>query len=127
VSFGESVSRYGATVPLVDGDLDQAQHDTESDVLAVATAALLVRRSVWEGLGGFDPGLEATDAGLDLAIRARLAGHRVIRVAGARVARGLRPEDFGRRKPLTPRLRRRAGRVAQLHRRLVYAPGWTVP
>jgi GT2 family glycosyltransferase len=123
VSYGESVSRLGETVRLVDGELDQAQYDADGDVLGVTSSAMLVRRSAWAELGGFDPGLPTTDAGLDFSIRTRLAGARVVRVADARVARGQRPEDYGRRKPASDRVRFRMGRAAQLHRRMVYAPG----
>ncbi len=123
VSYGESVSRLGETVHLVDGELDQAQYDADGDVLAVTSSAMLVRRSAWSDLGGFDPGLPTTDAGLDFSIRTRLAGARVVRVANARVARGTRPEDYGRRKPASHRVRFRLARAAQLHRRMVYAPG----
>jgi GT2 family glycosyltransferase len=127
LSFGESLSGFGATVRLVEGDYDQGQHDSESDVLAVAAAGMLIRRAVWTRLAGFDPGLPTVDAGLDLSVRARLAGFRVIRVPGARVTRGQRPEDFGRRRPTSARARRRLGRIAQLHRRFVYAPGIAMP
>ncbi|HWM35328.1 MAG TPA: glycosyltransferase family 2 protein [Pseudolysinimonas sp.] len=123
LSFGESVSRRGETVRLVDGELDQAQYDSDTDVLGVSSSAMLVRRSVWSELGGFDPGLPATDAGLDFSIRTRLAGARVVRVPDARVARGAAPEDFGRRRPASVSARFRMARTAQLHRRLVYAPG----
>jgi len=123
VSYGESISRFGESVPLVDGDLDQAQFDADGDVLAVTSSAMLVRRTVWAQLGGFDPGLPSTDAGLDFSIRTRLTGARVVRVPDARVARGARPEDFGRRRPSSERVRARLGRAAQLHRRMVYAPG----
>ncbi|MBW4033088.1 MAG: glycosyltransferase family 2 protein [Acidobacteria bacterium] len=126
-SYGESMTRLGATVKLVEDELDQAQHDLDGDVLGVTSSAMLVRREVWERLGGFDPGLPGADAGLDFSIRARLAGFRVIRVADARVARGVRPEDFGRRRALSSRGRRRVARAAQLHRRLVYAPGAALP
>ena len=126
-SYGESLTRFGATVKLVEDELDQAQHDLDGDVLGVTSSAMLVRREVWERLGGFDPGLPGADAGLDFSIRARLAGFRVIRVPDARVARGVRPEDFGRRRALSPRGRRRVARAAQLHRRLVYAPGAALP
>jgi GT2 family glycosyltransferase len=122
-SYGESITRFGATVPLVDGELDQAQYDVETDVLGVTSSAMLVRRVTWSALGGFDPGLPTADAGLDFAIRARLAGSRVIRVPDARVSRGERVEDFGRRRPLSERGRARVARAAQLHRRLTYAPG----
>lgn len=127
LSYGVSLSNQGATVPMVDRELDQAQHDTDGDVLGVDLTAMLVRRPVWDALGGTDPGLPSTDAGLDLSVRARLAGHRVIRVAAARVGRAEHPEDFGRRKPLARAGRARIARAAQLHRRLVYAPAWAVP
>src|SRR6185312_3991423 len=54
--FGESITRFGASVALVDGELDQAQHDVQNDVLGVAMNGMLVRRTVWTALGGFDPG-----------------------------------------------------------------------
>ncbi len=126
-SYGESLSRFGATVKLVEDELDQAQHDLDGDVLGVSGSGMLVRRELWERLGGFDPGLPGVDAGLDFSIRARLAGFRVIRVADARVSRGVRPEDLGRRRPLSSRGRIRVARIAQLHRRMVYAPGAALP
>ncbi|WP_349899457.1 glycosyltransferase family 2 protein [Parafrigoribacterium soli] len=125
-SFGESMTRFGASVQLVDGELDQAQHDARNDVLGVAAAGMLVRRSVWTALGGFDPGLPSIDAGLDFSVRARLAGHRVALVPGARVASAGGPQLFGRRS-VSERRRMRTARAAQLHRRLVYARGWTLP
>jgi GT2 family glycosyltransferase len=126
-SFGESLTPLGATVRLVEDELDQAQHDAHADVLGVTTSGMLVRRAVLAQLDGFDPALPTSDAGLDLSIRARLAGHRVVRIADARVARGVAPEDFGRRRPRGRSARRRIARTAQLHRRLVYAPGAALP
>ena len=114
-AFGESITARGASMQLVTNELDQAQHDRGSDLMAVAAGGMLVRRTVFTALGGFDPGLPTVDAALDLCIRARLAGHRVIAVPAARVASDLRPPRFG------------AVRGAQLHRRLVYAPPLAVP
>jgi len=127
LSFGESMSRYGATVPLVEDELDQAQHDRSPDVLAVAREGALVRRDVFQALGGFDTGLPRVDAGLELSVRARLAGHRVVRVADARVSRLQRPEDTGLSRPAPERMRFRMARRAQLHRRLVWAPTVALP
>ncbi|HWH26747.1 MAG TPA: glycosyltransferase family 2 protein [Pseudolysinimonas sp.] len=125
-SYGESLSSTGSTVRLMDGELDQAQHDSESDVLGVASFGMLVRRQMWEKLGGFDEGLPTADAGLDLSIRARLAGARVVRVPGARVTLSARIEDFGRRKANPDRVVARARRAAHLHRRLAYAASGAV-
>lgn len=121
-SYGQSLTTLGATVELVEDELDQAQHDQDGDVLGVSSSGMLVQRAVWQRLGGFDRGLPSVDAGLDFSIRARIAGFRVIRVAAARVSRGVRPEDLGRRRPLSARGRVRVARTAQLHRRMVYAP-----
>ncbi|GAA3735686.1 hypothetical protein GCM10022239_09640 [Leifsonia bigeumensis] len=124
-AFGETMSTFGTSVALVDDELDQAQHDTRDDVLGVAAAGMLVRRSLWKRLGGFDPGLPSIDASLDFSVRARLAGHRVVTVPGARVASAGGPEAFGREK-VSARRRFRVARAAQLHRRLVYSPAWAV-
>ncbi len=126
-SYGLTVSPRGASVVLVDDELDQAQYDTVTDVMSVAVAGSLVRRDVWGQLGGLDTGLPIPDAGLDLGIRARLAGHRVVRVPEARVSVARRPEDIGRRRPANDRVRRRLARFGQLHRRLVYAPLAVLP
>ncbi|MCU1514458.1 MAG: glycosyltransferase family 2 protein [Microbacteriaceae bacterium] len=125
-SFGESMTDFGSSIALVDGELDQAQHDVQDDVLGVAQGGMLVRRSLWTLLGGFDPSLPNVDAALDFSVRARLAGFRVVVVPDARVATVGGPETFGRRS-VTESRRLRLRRAAQLHRRLVYAPAAAVP
>ena len=127
--FGESITPLGATVTLVESELDQGQHDGMSDVLAVSAGGMLVRHTVWDQLGGFDPALPVVDDSLDFCIRVRMAGYRVSVVASARVASagdGIAGPNGSSRGRLR-RKRFRAERAAQLHRRLVYAPGWAVP
>lgn len=122
--FGVAMTRFGAAVPVVENELDQAQNDDISDVLGVSAVGMLVRHSVWLQLGGLDAGLPEVDAGLDFSVRARLAGHRVVLAPEARVALGdtgiAVPRRFGR----LGGSRRLVGarRAAQLHRRMVYAP-----
>lgn len=126
--FGETVTRLGASVPLVETELDQAQHDRMSDVLAMGAAGLLVRHTVWNEVGGFDPALPTADNALDFGIRTRLAGHRVLAVPAARVSTdGDGLSGPGRSiKGSARRKRQTARRAAQLHRRLVYAPPFAV-
>ncbi|MBF4463357.1 MULTISPECIES: glycosyltransferase family 2 protein [unclassified Rathayibacter] len=122
-SYGESITRAGTTVHLVEDELDQGQHDSSPDVLAVAAGGMLVRHTLWEELGGFDPGLPVVDDALDFSIRTRLAGHRVSRVPDARVTTariGLQRPD-GRRIDSGERRRARQQRAAELHRRLAYS------
>ena len=60
------------------GELDHGQHDGDRDVLAVSTAGMLVRRDVWDELGGLDPALPLFRDDVDFGWRANLAGHRVV-------------------------------------------------
>ena len=87
LDVGFTVSPLGKRVTGVDvDDVDQGQLDHRSDVLAVGTAGMLVRRQLWESLGGLDPALAHARDDLDLCRRAHLAGHRVIVVPQAVVS-----------------------------------------
>lgn len=57
---------------------DQGQHDHVHPVLAVSTAGMLIRRDVFEELGGFDRRLPLMRDDVDLCWRAQAAGHRVL-------------------------------------------------
>ncbi|MEU2565006.1 glycosyltransferase family 2 protein [Streptomyces longispororuber] len=57
---------------------DQGQHDHVRPVLAVSTAGMLIRRDVFERLGGFDRRLPLMRDDIDLCWRAHAAGHRVL-------------------------------------------------
>ena len=98
VSLGVSMTRFGRTVGLADGELDQGQHDGREDVLGADVRGILARADAWRELGGLDPALAGADEGLDLGVRARLSGR-------ARVAR---PDAHRRRR----RRRRRRSAVA---------------
>ncbi|MCE0534879.1 glycosyltransferase [Kineosporia rhizophila] len=87
LDVGFTTSRFGARVTGVDlDDIDQGQLDHRSDVLAVATPGMLVRRDLWERLGGPDPALGNARIDLDLCRRAHLAGERVVVVPQAVMA-----------------------------------------
>ena len=62
---------------------DQGQHDGIREVLAVNTAGALVRREVYEEIGGLDPNLSLFRDDVDFGWRVRTAGHSVIAVSDA--------------------------------------------
>lgn len=62
---------------------DQGQHDQVRTVLSVSTAGMLIRRDVFEELGGFDRRLPLMRDDVDLCWRAHAAGHRVLIVPEA--------------------------------------------
>ncbi|MEV3990198.1 glycosyltransferase family 2 protein [Streptomyces sp. NPDC049837] len=57
---------------------DQGQHDQVRPVLSVSSAGMLIRRDVFEELGGFDRRLPLMRDDVDLCWRAHSAGHRVL-------------------------------------------------
>ncbi|HEY5990167.1 MAG TPA: glycosyltransferase family 2 protein, partial [Streptosporangiaceae bacterium] len=58
-------------------EVDQGQHDGDRDVLAVSSAGMLVRRDVWEQVGGFDPGMRLFREDIDFCWRVHAAGYQV--------------------------------------------------
>ncbi|WP_243063544.1 glycosyltransferase [Humibacter sp. RRB41] len=126
--LGLSMTPFGTTVAVVEDEFDQAQHDRTSDMLAVPAAGMLIRHTVWEQLGGFDPGLPVFDDGLDLGVRARLAGHRVVIVPTARVASADDGVSSPKRAPKggVRRRQHRQRRAAQVHRRMAYSSGFAL-
>ncbi len=98
---------------------DQGQYDNRSDVFAVNSAGMLVRRDVFEKLDGFDPALPGTGDDLDFCARVRLAGDRVVVVPDAHIFHVVhRPHGMGSAV---------AARKAAIFMRLKHAPAWTVP
>ena len=80
VSITENGSRWTG---LEEREHDQGQHDDTKIVLAVSTAGMLIKRSLYEELGGFDPSLELFRDDIDFGWRAHIAGYSVICVGEA--------------------------------------------
>lgn len=121
--------------PIDDDEIDQGQHDSAEDVLAVGLAGALVRRDVWGRLGGPDPALGPFGDGLEFCRRARLAGHRVIVVPPAVVhhARasylGMRSYGHASQPDLAAEPARSFGarRRAQLYNWVIAVPALRLP
>jgi len=126
VELGQSLTKRGSRWLLRRQELDQQQYDHLQDVLGVGPVGLLVRRDVWRQLDGFDPAYAVYDDGLDLSVRARLAGYRVVVAPESRI-RVARTGVAGPRVDRSRRVARathRQGRVSHLHRRIAYAPAF---
>ena len=79
LEVGISLATNGARwTGLEQAEYDQGQRDGVHEVLAVSTAGALIRRDVYEELGGFDKNLELFRDDVDFGWRARVAGHSVI-------------------------------------------------
>lgn len=79
LEVGVSIARSGRRWTGLDRrEQDQGQHDQVRPVLAVSTAGMLVRRDVFEQLGGFDRALPLMRDDTDFCWRVNAAGHRVV-------------------------------------------------
>ena len=121
LEVGQQVTRSGSRAGgPARGEPDQGQHDHRTDVLGVNTSGMLVRRDVFDALGGFDPAFGQFRDDLDLCWRAHLAGYRVVVVPKAHMreaaasANGQRCPDVSAHPA-----RRRARRRDRRHSRQV--------
>lgn len=122
LQLGLTLAPNGDIFSPITGELDQSQHDDIDDVFAISTAGALVSLDAYKAIGGLAENAPALAADLDLSIRARLAGHRVLVSPRAKVVHaalslsGQRPKRWLRAQPRT------AARRAEIHLKLNYAP-----
>jgi len=109
------------------GEYDQGQHDEVRQVLAVNTAAMLVRRHMLEELGGFDDNLPIFGNDIDFGWRAAARGHRTVVVPQAVVFHAEAAHRGSRRTPLTGRHTHYQERRAALFTLLANAPSRRLP
>jgi GT2 family glycosyltransferase len=110
VEAGLAIDAVGRRITGIEPrEVDQGQHDGDRDALAVSSAGMLVRRDVWERLGGFDPGMALFGEDIDFCWRVHAAGLRVRVITDAVVfharaaTKGRRPISVGRRARLLDR------------------------
>ena len=126
LEVGQQVTRSGRrSGGPARGEPDQGQHDHRTDVMGVNTSGMLIRRDVFDALGGFDPAFGQFRDDLDLSWRAHLAGHRVVVVPKAEMREAAASVN-GRRSPgqsasAARRRDRRHGRHVALARCSPYA------
>lgn len=119
---GLTLTPRGALFSLVNQELDQSQHDSASDVLAVGTGGMLIKTELYRQLNGLSQSMPPLAADMDLSIRARLAGYRVVVAPQAKVAHATlslhnqRERHWLRVRPSS------ALRRAELQLRFSYAP-----
>ena len=96
---GVTIDRAGRRITGVEPrEVDQGQHDGDRDVMAVSSAGMLVRRDVWDQVGGFDPAMPLLRDDVNFCWRVHAAGHRV-RVVTDAVVYHLEATARNRRAP----------------------------
>ncbi|MGW3244186.1 glycosyltransferase [Streptomyces sp. NPDC001070] len=121
LEVGVSIARSGRRwTGLERREQDQGQHDQVRQVLSVSSAGMLVRRDVWEDLGGFDRRLPLMRDDVDFCWRAQSAGHTVLVAPDAvlrhaeAASRERRPVDCAGRSAVNPHRVDKAGAVYTL-------------
>ncbi|NUS13296.1 MAG: glycosyltransferase family 2 protein, partial [Streptomyces sp.] len=121
LEVGVSIARSGRRwTALERREQDQGQHDQVRQVLSVSSAGMLVRRDVWEALGGFDRRLPLMRDDVDFCWRAQAAGHTVYVAPDAvlwhaeAASRERRPVDCAGRSAVNPHRVDKAGAVYTL-------------
>lgn len=82
-SVGQALTRDGRALELGAGEPQGAEHHVAAEIFGVCGAAALLRRSLFEQLGGYDERYFAFYEDVDLNVRARIAGWRFTYVPAA--------------------------------------------
>lgn len=122
--LGLTLTPLGEPLSIVAGELDQSQHDTMSDVMAVSTAGLLIRTDIFDQLGGLNPKAPPLAADYDLSLRVRLAGLRVLVASAARIRHAQLSLEGKRSRTWLGGSPKTAVRKAAVHLRLAFSPLW---
>lgn len=85
-SAGDGVTRWGGAFKHLHGRALDEESAAPREVFGVCGAACLVRRDVFEDIGGFDADFFAVHEDVDFSYRARLLGYRTVYVPEAVVA-----------------------------------------
>lgn len=88
LEIGVTIAHNGARwTGLERNERDQGQHDGDGviPVLAVSTAGALIRRDLFEEIGGFDENLPLFRDDVDFGMRAHMAGYSVLCVTSAKL------------------------------------------
>jgi GT2 family glycosyltransferase len=88
LEIGVTIAHNGARwTGLERNERDQGQHDGDGviPVLAVSTAGALIRRDLFEEIGGFDSNLPLFRDDVDFGMRAQMAGYSVLCVTRAKL------------------------------------------
>lgn len=120
--LGLTLTPLGDLFSIVSGELDQSQHDDTDDVLAIGTAAALIRFDLLVQLGGFDVSAPELAVDFDFSIRSRMAGHRVVVVPQAKVAHASLSMEGKRPRGWLGTTPKAALRRSAIHLRLAFAP-----
>ncbi|MCX5124906.1 glycosyltransferase [Streptomyces sp. NBC_00347] len=131
LEVGVTIARSGRRWTGLDRrEQDQGQHDQVQPVLSVSSAGMLIRREVYDALGGFDRRLPLMRDDVDLCWRVQSAGHTVLIAPDAVLrhaeasARERRTVDCVGRSAASPHRVDKAGAVYTM---LANSPGRALP
>ena len=77
-SIGETMDLFGNPITIGWGDSDSGQYDEPQDILSASGSASIIRKSIFEEIGYFGEEYFIGYEDIDLALRARSKGYKVI-------------------------------------------------
>lgn len=78
-SAGETMDRYGNPITIGAGEKDKGQFDKEEEILSASGSACIIKKEIFEEIGGYGPAYGIGYEDMDLALRARSMGYLVVR------------------------------------------------
>jgi len=82
-SVGETMDIYGNPTTMGKGEIDNGQYEKISEILSASGSASIIRRCVLNEIGEFDPKFYIGYEDMDIALRVRLKGYKVVYIPEA--------------------------------------------
>lgn len=82
-SVGETMDIYGTPKTIGAGEIDKGQYNRIKEILSVSGSASIMRQGILEEIGSFDPQYGIGYEDMDLALRCRLRGYKIVFIPGA--------------------------------------------
>lgn len=93
-SAGESMDIFGNPVTIGFGEIDLEQYNNSQDILSASGSACMIKRDIFEKIGGYDSIFGIGYEDMDLALRARRFGYKVKRIPNAIIYHKRAATDF---------------------------------
>lgn len=78
-SAGETMDIYGNPITIGYGEKDQGQFDKDEDILSASGSACMIKKDIFNKIGGYDQNYGIGYEDMDLALRARRLGYKIKR------------------------------------------------
>ncbi|KKR10655.1 MAG: putative glycosyltransferase [Candidatus Woesebacteria bacterium GW2011_GWA1_39_21] len=78
-SAGETMDKFGNPITIGSGETDRGQYNNENEILSASGSACVIKKDIFQKIGHYGPEYGIGYEDMDIALRARSMGYKVVR------------------------------------------------